>query len=203
MRELGPHLTQCRLGRGLPPYQVASWSTQPFGHNIPTLQIDRQTEQTGQRYPSIGRTVTCNGRRKTVNLTKFRDKNVQRGLSLEWQLGYFQNLCAVLWTIIFGRPLQVTVRVRPMLRDRCLAVLPVCNIGLFWPNGWMDLDATWYGGRPRRRRHCVRYMDTTPPWKGAQQPPSFQPWLLWPNGRPSQQLLSSCWHFECLAVQYI
>jgi len=30
---LGPHLTQCRLGRGLAPYQVASWSIQPFGHN--------------------------------------------------------------------------------------------------------------------------------------------------------------------------
>jgi len=29
----GPHLTQCRLGRGLPPYQVAFWSIQPFGHN--------------------------------------------------------------------------------------------------------------------------------------------------------------------------
>jgi len=29
----GPHLTQCRLGRGLPPYQVASWSIQSFGHN--------------------------------------------------------------------------------------------------------------------------------------------------------------------------
>ena len=27
--ELGSHLTQCRLGRGLPPYQVASWSIQP------------------------------------------------------------------------------------------------------------------------------------------------------------------------------
>jgi len=25
-KELGPHLTQCGLGRGLPPYQVASWS---------------------------------------------------------------------------------------------------------------------------------------------------------------------------------
>jgi len=25
--------SQRRLGRGLPPYQVASWSTQPFGHN--------------------------------------------------------------------------------------------------------------------------------------------------------------------------
>jgi len=31
--ELGPHLTQCDLGWGLPPYQVASWSIQPFGHN--------------------------------------------------------------------------------------------------------------------------------------------------------------------------
>jgi len=29
----GPHLTQCRLGRGLPPYQVVSSCIQPFGHN--------------------------------------------------------------------------------------------------------------------------------------------------------------------------
>jgi len=29
----GSHPTQRRLGRGLPPYQVASWSIQPFGHN--------------------------------------------------------------------------------------------------------------------------------------------------------------------------
>jgi len=29
--ELGPHLTQCCLLQGLPPYQVASWSIQPFG----------------------------------------------------------------------------------------------------------------------------------------------------------------------------
>ena len=31
--EVGPHLTQCGLDRSLPPYQVASWSIQPFGHN--------------------------------------------------------------------------------------------------------------------------------------------------------------------------
>jgi len=31
--ELGPHVTQCGVGRGLPPYQVVSWSIQPFGHN--------------------------------------------------------------------------------------------------------------------------------------------------------------------------
>jgi len=33
--ELCPHLKQCSIGRGLPPYQVASWSVQPFGHNRP------------------------------------------------------------------------------------------------------------------------------------------------------------------------
>ena len=33
-RELGFHLTQCRLGRGLlPPYQVVSWCIQSFDHN--------------------------------------------------------------------------------------------------------------------------------------------------------------------------
>jgi len=33
MGELGPHLTQHGLGRGLPPYQGASCSIQSFGHN--------------------------------------------------------------------------------------------------------------------------------------------------------------------------
>jgi len=31
--ELGPHFTQSRLGWGLPPCQVPSWSIQPFGYN--------------------------------------------------------------------------------------------------------------------------------------------------------------------------
>jgi len=32
-RELGPRLKQRGLGQGLPPYQVASSSIEPFGHN--------------------------------------------------------------------------------------------------------------------------------------------------------------------------
>jgi len=57
-RGLGPHLTQCDQGRGWPPRQVSSWSIQPFGHNTPTLQTDRQTGQTDrQRSDSIGWTV--------------------------------------------------------------------------------------------------------------------------------------------------
>ena len=34
--------------------------------------------------------------------------------------------------------------------------LPTFGPCLLWPNGWIDQDATWYGGRPRPRRHCVR-----------------------------------------------
>jgi len=50
---------------------------------------------------------------------------------------------------VLGRRLQVTVR--PMLRDRCPVCrrLSVCNVGVLWPNGSMDQDATWYGSRPR------------------------------------------------------
>jgi len=31
------------------------------------------------------------------------------------------------------------------------------------PNGCMNQDATWYGGRPRPRRHCVRWRPSSPP----------------------------------------
>ena len=33
---------------------------------------------------------------------------------------------------------------------------PIFGSCLLWPNGWMDQDATWYGGKPRPRRRCVR-----------------------------------------------
>jgi len=38
-----------------------------------------------------------------------------------------------------------------------LSVCLSCSVGVLWPNGWMDQDATWYGGRPRPRRYCVRW----------------------------------------------
>ena len=31
-----------------------------------------------------------------------------------------------------------------------------------WPNGWMDQDATLYGGKPRPRRRCVRWGRSSP-----------------------------------------
>jgi len=45
--------------------------------------------------------------------------------------------------------------------DRCLSVC-VCDVDVLWLNGWMDQDATWYGGRPRRRPHCVRWGPAPP-----------------------------------------
>ena len=66
---------------------------------------------------------------------------------------------------------------RPVL-SVCLSVcLSVYNVGALWPNGWMDQDETWHGGRPRP--HCVRWGPSSPKggW-GVAQTPIF---LLWPN----------------------
>jgi len=41
--EVSPHLTQCCLGRDIPPYQVVSWSIQQLGHN-------RQGLKSGEAY---------------------------------------------------------------------------------------------------------------------------------------------------------
>ena len=69
---------------------------------------------------------------------------------------------------------------------------PLFGPCLLRPNGWMDRDVNWYGGRPRPRPRCVRWEPSSPTERGTAAPPLFSPCLLWPNGRPSQQLLSSC-----------
>ena len=44
------------------------------------------------------------------------------------------------------------------------------NVGVLWPNGWMDQDATWYGDGPRPRRHCVRWGPCSPTRRGRAAP---------------------------------
>ena len=51
---------------------------------------------------------------------------------------------------------------------------PILGPFLLWSNGWMNQDATWYGGKPRPRRRCFRWGHSSPPLKGA-QPPSYRP----------------------------
>jgi len=52
---------------------------------------------------------------------------------------------------------------------------------LLWPNGSMDQNGTWRGGRSQPRRLCVRWGPSPRPQKGA-EPSIFDPRLLWPNG---------------------
>jgi len=59
-------------------------------------------------------------------------------------------------------------------------------------NGWLDQDATWYGGRPRPRPHCASWKPSSPPQKGA-QPPIFGPCLLWKNGWMDQDVIYLVW----------
>ena len=40
---------------------------------------------------------------------------------------------------------------------------PIFGPCLLLPKGWMDQDATWYGGRYWPRPHCVRWSPTLPP----------------------------------------
>jgi len=39
---------------------------------------------------------------------------------------------------------------------------PIFGPCLLWPNGCMDQDATWYGGKPRPRRRCVKWGRSSP-----------------------------------------
>ena len=53
---------------------------------------------------------------------------------------------------------------------------PVFHSCLLWPNGSMDQDATWYGGRRRSKRHCVRWGTQLTLKRGTAPPPaSFWP----------------------------
>jgi len=84
--------------------------------------------------------------------------------------------------VAFGRPF-----VKQFALCYQTVVCVVCNIGVLWPNGWMDQDTSRYGGRPRPRRHCVRWGLNSPLKKGAQQTSwLFGPCLLWPNGCTDQ-----------------
>jgi len=68
-------------------------------------------------------------------------------------------------------------------RERSPQIFGPC-LGLLWPNGWMDRDINWYGGRLRPTRHCVRCGPSYPQKKGhTYSHPIFGPCLLWPNGR--------------------
>ena len=59
---------------------------------------------------------------------------------------------------------------------------PILGPYLLWPHGWMDQDATLYGGRPRLGDIVLDGNPAPPPQIGAETSPIFGPYLLWSNG---------------------
>jgi len=61
---------------------------------------------------------------------------------------------------------------------------PIFGPCLLWPNSWMDQDTTWYGGRFRPSRHCVRWGPCSPKKGHSPRYPRtiFGLCLLLPNG---------------------
>jgi len=92
------------------------------------------------------------------------DPSAHQSSQPKWQIDRFIHF----WATIY-KP------VRRMLSDRCLSVCPVCNVGVLWPNGWMDQDETWRAGRPRPWSHCITWGPRYPSPKGAQPLPNFRP----------------------------
>jgi len=60
------------------------------------------------------------------------------------------------------------------------AELPIFGLCILWPDGCMQQDTTWYGGRPQPRRLCVRWGPSSHSYNGHS--PIFGQCPLWPNG---------------------
>jgi len=62
-------------------------------------------------------------------------------------------------------------------RQRCTP--PIFGPYLLRPNGCMNQDATWYGGRPRPMRLCVRWGPRSPsPKRGRLRPHHSRPMFV-------------------------
>ena len=55
---------------------------------------------------------------------------------------------------------------------------PIFGSRLLWPNGCMDQDATWYGGRLGLRDIVFDVDPATPRKKGTPTPPNFWPMFI-------------------------
>ena len=67
---------------------------------------------------------------------------------------------------------------------------PVCDVGVLWPNSWMDQDETWQVGMQvgLSHGHTELHGDKAPPAQKGHNPQIFGPYLLWPNGWMDQDV---------------
>ena len=80
---------------------------------------------------------------------------------------------------VFGRPFvkRLALCYRTVVCPVCLSVLSclsVRNVGVLWPNGWIDQDETHHAGRPWPG-HIVLYGPSCPSPKRERSLPNFRP----------------------------
>jgi len=92
--EMGSHLTQCGMDRGLPPYQMASLSIQPFGDSTATSQTG-EARQDRQCSDGTGRTILQTITQKYNDLAgrKLRYNNHLKKYSISL-LYHFDIICS-------------------------------------------------------------------------------------------------------------
>jgi len=78
-------------------------------------------------------------------------------------------------TFHFGRPFvkRLALCYRTVVLSACLSCR-VCDIGILWPNGWMDEDETCHTDRLRQWPQCLRWGPTYSSQKGDADP-NFRP----------------------------
>jgi len=67
--------------------------------------------------------------------------------------------------LIFGRPFVTRFALCYQT-----VVCPVRDVGVLWPNDWMDQDETWQAGRPWPWPHCVTWGLSSPPQRDTATP---------------------------------
>jgi len=68
------------------------------------------------------------------------------------------SVCLSVMSVALVYCVQMVGWIKMKSRQHCVrwgTAPPIFGPCLLWPNGWMDQDATWYGGRSRPRPHCV------------------------------------------------
>jgi len=131
-------------------------------------------------------TVTC-----CETLKRLRCVNVFSAVCCHLQTRRWCHSCGHFWATVTsnGSPYDTG----PMSRLFCLSCLSVMLVYCGQTVGWIKMPLGTEVGLGAG--DIVLDGDPPLPRKGAQQPAAARLYgacLLWPNGRPSQQLLSSC-----------
>ena len=161
--------------------------TAPSRRNFVTLPVEDQATAIGNMHRKIGKVHVCfwrypGGQTNRQDMLIALLRHCSHGLSKKNSVSEVVKLEP--YNIVYFWA-TICKMVRPVLSDRCpvcLSVCPVCDIGVLWPNGWMDHAETWHGGRPRPRPYCVRWGPSSPHGK-VHSIPHFR--NLWAQALPA------------------